>query len=119
MGMTDFVPSLTFPLSSACLFTPQHSSICPYPILHTLCPRHVSLSPPLARLTLASPQGEKGSKGERGVTTVNGKEVAAAILEGPPGPPGESYGSVMTLHLPLHFFGTFHDIFILAHVIND
>lgn len=90
----------------------------PHPSAHPY-PRHVSLFPPLARLTLASPQGEKGSKGERGVTTVNGKEVAAAILEGPPGPPGESYGSVMVPHLPLHSCGTFHSILILDHVIND
>lgn len=50
---------------------------------------------------------------------MNGKEVAAAILEGPPGPPGESYGSVMILPLPLHSCGTFHSTLILDHVINE
>ena len=35
------------------------------------------------------PQGSKGDKGERGLTTtLNGDQFPTGIIEGPPGPPG-------------------------------
>jgi len=34
-------------------------------------------------------QGDKGDKGERGLTTtLNGDQFPTGIIEGPPGPPG-------------------------------
>ena len=44
-------------------------------------------------------QGEKGLKGDRGITLVNGKEIAAGLIEGLPGPPG-----LYQFLCPLHFY---------------
>lgn len=55
-------------------------------------------------------QGEKGSKGERGLTTtLKGDQFPTGIIEGPPGPPGppgnlffvviKDHLSVVNLHL--------------------
>lgn len=56
------------------------------------------------------PQGDKGHKGDRGITTVNGKEIPAGILEGPPGPSGEWVRSAPASRQMVLLWDTFQTI---------
>lgn len=44
-------------------------------------------------------QGEKGDKGERGLTTTfKGDKFATGIIEGPPGPPGPPGNTIHSIY---------------------
>lgn len=51
-------------------------------------------------ISLKGPKGDSGEKGDRGyTTTLNSDQFPTGIIEGPPGPPGNSILKPFKVHL--------------------